>query len=109
MAQLSEHPSVKHFYEEKAKQGEARTDQILDAAWLRKLCLDAGADDVGFIERERPEIADQKAEIENVFPRMRTFISVVCCMNCENIRTSVCSISNLEFHHTIDETNEVAR
>ena len=58
MAQLSEHPSVKHFYEEKAKQGEARTDQILDAAWLRKLCLDAGADDVGFIERERPEIAE---------------------------------------------------
>src|SRR5947207_14708451 len=108
VAQLSEHPSVKHFYEEKAKQSEARTDQILDAAWLRKLCLDAGADDVGFIERERPEIADQKAEIDNVFPRTRTLISVVCRMNRENIRTSARSICNLEFHQTTDETNEVA-
>jgi transcriptional/translational regulatory protein YebC/TACO1 len=109
VAQLAEHPSVKHFYEDKAKQGEAPTNQVLDAAWLRKLCLDAGADDVGFVERERPEIADQKVDIENVFPRTRTLISVVCRMNRENIRTPARSISNLEFHHTTDETNEVAR
>jgi hypothetical protein len=73
------------------------------------LCLDAGADDVGFVERDRPDIADQKADIENVFPRTRTLISVVCRMNRENIRTPARSISNLEFHHTTDETNEVAR
>src|SRR5207245_10593781 len=30
-------------------------------------------------------------------------------MNRENIRTPARSISNLEFHHTTDETNEVAR
>src|SRR5437773_10000612 len=89
--------------------GEVPTNQVLDAAWLRQLCLDAGADDVGFVERDRPEIADQKAEIENVFPRTRTLISVVCRMNRENIRTPARSISNLEFHHTTDETNEVAR
>ena len=109
MAQLVEHPSVKHFYEQRANRGEFPTDQVLDAAWLRQLCLDAGADDVGFVERERPEIADQKAEIDNVFPRTRTLISVVCRMNRENIRTPARSISNLEFHHTTDETNEVAR
>src|SRR5256886_4445984 len=84
--------------------GEVPTDQVLDAAWLRQLCLDAGADDVGFVERDRPEIADQKADIENVFPRTRTLISVVCRMNRENIRTPARSISNLEFHHTTDET-----
>jgi hypothetical protein len=55
------------------------------------------------------EIADQKAEIESVFPRTRTLISVVCRMNRENIRTPARSISNLEFHHTTDETNEVGR
>ena len=60
MAQLSEHPSVKHFYQEKANRSEIPTDQVLDAAWLRQLCLEAGADDVGFVERDRPEIADQK-------------------------------------------------
>jgi ferredoxin len=76
VAQLAEHPTVKHFYEERMNRGEAPTDQVLDAAWLRQLCLDAGADDVGFVERDRPEIADQKADIENVFPRTRTLISV---------------------------------
>jgi ferredoxin len=109
VAQLAEHPSVKRFYEERKDRGEVPTYQVLDAAWLRQLCLDAGADDVGFVERDRPEIADQKAEIENVFPRTRTLISVVCRMNRENIRTPARSISNLEFHHTTDETNEVAR
>ena len=78
MAQLSEHPSVKRFYQERANGVEAPADQVLDAAWLRQLCLDAGADDVGFVERDRPEIADQKADIDNVFPRTRTLISIVC-------------------------------
>ena len=110
MAQLSEHPSVKRFYQERANWDDVpKKDQVLDAAWLRQLCLDAGADDVGFVERDRPEIADQKSDIENVFPRTRTLISVVCRMNRENIRTPARSISNLEFHHTTDETNEVAR
>jgi hypothetical protein len=77
VAQLAEHPTVKHFYEERMNRGEAPTDQVLDAAWLRQLCLDAGADDVGFVERDRPEIADQKADIENVFPRTTTLIIIV--------------------------------
>ncbi|HKV82467.1 MAG TPA: hypothetical protein VJP02_30245, partial [Candidatus Sulfotelmatobacter sp.] len=100
---------MKKFYQEKATRGEVSTDRVLDAAWLRQWCLDAGADDVGFVERDRPEIADQKAEIEEVFPKTRTLISVVCRMNRDNIRTPARSISNLEFHHTTDETNEVAR
>lgn len=109
MAQLCEHPSVKRFYQERANGVEAATDRVLDVAWLRQLCLDAGADDVGFVERDRPEIADQKADIDSVFPRTRTLISVICRMNRDNIRTPARSISNLEFHHTTDETNEVAR
>src|SRR5438105_15359168 len=109
VAQLSEHPSVKHFYQERANRGDVPRDHVLDAAWLRQVCLDAGADDVGFVERDRPEVADQNAEIENVFPRTRTLISIVCRMNRENIRTPARSISNLEFHPTTDDTNEVAR
>ena len=109
MAQLEEHPTVKHFREKRADRTDLSQDQALDAAWLRQLCLDAGADDVGFVESDRPEIADQKAEIESVFPNTKTLISFVCRMNRENIRTPARSISNLEFHHTTDETNEVAR
>ena len=28
----------------------------LNATWLRELCLEAGADDVGFVELERPAL-----------------------------------------------------
>ncbi len=100
MAQLEEHPTVKHFREKTADRTDLSEAQALDAAWLRQLCLDAGADDVGFVESDRPEIADQKAEIQSVFPRTKTRISFVCRMNRENIRTPARSISNLEFHHT---------
>src|SRR5437867_661667 len=109
MPQLAEHPTVKHFYEEQAVGTDLPAPSVLDAAWLRQVCLDAGADDVGFVEAERPEIADQKADIRAVFPRAKTLISFVCRMNRENIRTPARSIANLEFHHVTDETNEVAR
>jgi epoxyqueuosine reductase QueG len=109
MMQLAEHPTVKRFREQRADRTDLPEAQVLDAAWLRQLCLDAGADDAGFVESERPEIADQKAEIQSVFPRTKTLISFVSRMNRENIRTPARSISNLEFHHTTDETNEVAR
>src|SRR5437763_1058034 len=109
MAQLAEHPTVKHFYEANVDRAETSLPQVVDAAWLRRICLDAGADDVGFVERGRPEIADQEADIESVFPKTRTLISLVMRMNRENIRTPARSISNLEFHHTTDEANAVAR
>jgi ferredoxin len=102
MAQLEEHPTVKQFRDKRADRTDVLQAQALDAAWLRQLCLDAGADDVGFVESDRPEIADQKAEIESVFPHTKTLISFVCRMNRENIRTPARSISNLEFHHTTD-------
>src|SRR5207248_5506751 len=109
MAQLAEHPTVKHFYEMSVDRAETSIPQVLDAASLRRICLDAGADDVGFVERGRPEIADQEGDIQAVLPKARTLISFVMRMNRENIRTPARSISNLEFHHTTDEANAVAR
>src|SRR5438552_6501524 len=81
----------------------------LDADELRALCLAAGADDVGFVEITRPELADQRTDIEAAFPHARTLIGFVLRMNRENIRTPARSVANLEFHHTTDDTNEVAR
>jgi ferredoxin len=106
---LDEHPTVKHFNERRAGRGETLALSLLDAEWLRQICLDAGADDVGFVERGRPEVADQSADIQAVFPKTKTLISFVLRMNRENIRTPARSIANLEFHHVTDETNEVAR
>jgi hypothetical protein len=109
MAQLAEHPTVKQFREREATGNEYVRLQTLDSAWLRQVCLEAGADDVGFVEAGRPEIADQKGDILAVFPQTKALVSFVLRMNRENIRTPARSIANLEFHHTTDEINEVAR
>lgn len=106
MGQLKEHPTVKHFEANKIVDS-ARPPAKLEADWLRQLCLDAGADDVGFVELDRAEIAPQQAEILAVFPRTKTLVSYVCRMNREPIRSPARSVANLEFHHTGDHVNEV--
>jgi ferredoxin len=109
MAQLSEHPTVKQVRAREATEPERSRAQCLGREWLRQVCLEAGADDAGFVEIDRPEIADQKSEILSLLPRTKTLVSLVMRMNRENIRTPARSIANLEFHHTTDETNEAAR
>ena len=105
MAKLDDHPSVVRF-----RASEPRLHPVtLDADWLRQLCQDAGADDVGFVAIDRPELDDQRAEILGLYPWTKGLISVVCRMNREPIRSPARSVANLEFHHTGDRTNEVAR
>ena len=36
---------------------------VLDAAELRRACLELGADDVGFVSLDREEVAPERAEI----------------------------------------------
>jgi ferredoxin len=107
MAQLSEHPTVKHFWKQHV--AAASQPRILDSGWLRQLCLDAGADDVGFVEVGRPEIAQQRADINEVFPETKTLVSLVSRMNRDNIRSPARSIANLEFHRANEALNDVGR
>ncbi|HZF40535.1 MAG TPA: 4Fe-4S binding protein, partial [Blastocatellia bacterium] len=109
MADLMEHPTVRRYLELANGQTEQAPATAVEAVWLRQVCLEAGADDVGFVEISRPEIADQRADILSLFPQTKTLISFVCRMNREPIRSPARSIANLEFHHTGDHINEVAR
>src|SRR5678816_4333632 len=74
-----------------------------------RLVLDAGADDVGFVEIGRSDLDDQREDILKAFPHTKTLISFVVRMNREAIRTPARSVANLEFHHSGDEVNEIAR
>jgi hypothetical protein len=54
---ITEHPTVKAHQQRSVLQ---KTTEPLDAAWLRQLCLDAGADDVGFVEIDHPALTDRR-------------------------------------------------
>jgi epoxyqueuosine reductase QueG len=109
MARLEEHPTVRTFRERAASLAPPPKPEKLDSAWLRQVCLDAGADDAGFVDIDQPAIAGQRQDVLTAFPHTKTLVSLVCRMNPESIRTPFRSVANLEFHHTSDEVNEIAR
>ena len=75
---LEEHPTVKWFRQHAASRAPAGGK--LEAAWLRQLCLDCGADDAGLVEISR-SLDDQRDDILRYFPPARTLLSFVCRMN----------------------------
>lgn len=103
---IDEHPTVRAYRQKTEHQS---IGEPLDAAWLRQVCLEAGADDVGFVELARPALVAERPHIERAFPRTRSLISFVLRMNRDNVRSPARSVANLEFHHTGDEINDVAR
>jgi NAD-dependent dihydropyrimidine dehydrogenase PreA subunit len=105
MTKLDDHPAVVRF----RRSSPRLRPGTLDAARLKQICLDAGADDVGFVEIDRPELQDQRGDLLGLYPWTKALVSIVCRMNLEPIRSPARSVSNLEFHHTGDRTNEVAR
>ncbi|MGL4553173.1 MAG: SCP2 sterol-binding domain-containing protein [Gemmataceae bacterium] len=107
MSTLDEHPTVRASRARPLPL--ADRPPPLDPGWLRRLALDAGADDAGAVSLDRPEIADQRADVLAAFPRARTLLAVVCRMNPDSVRSPARSASNLEFHEATDPTNRVAR
>ncbi|MCL4243954.1 MAG: SCP2 sterol-binding domain-containing protein [Candidatus Dadabacteria bacterium] len=113
MSRMEEHPSVVDYYRKRgaagAEKGIKGRPHILSAAWLREVCREAGADDAGFVDIDRPALSREKDDILAYFPHTKTLIGIVCRMNREPIRSPARSVSNLEFHHIGDKVNEAAR
>lgn len=83
--------------------------RALDAEWLRSLCLEAGADDVGFIQIDRPELDSDRADVLTAALWTKSLISFVVRMNRENIRSPMRSLANVEFHASDDAVTEASR
>lgn len=101
---LEDHPVVLKYRQRNTK------DKIIvpvNADWLRKLCREAGADDVGFVEINRPEIASERSGILEVLPETRTLVSLIARLNRGPIRSPARSISNTEFHSVGNSLNHV--
>ncbi len=105
MARIDDHPTVIRKRSEPA----AGRSAPMDADALRQLCLDCGADDAGIVSIDRAELDDQRDDILKFAPWTKTLVAIVCRMNREPIRSVARSVANLEFHHTGDHVNDVAR
>src|SRR5256885_11198756 len=94
---LEDHPTVQRVHLKTVPSVPPKMES-LDAGWLKQLVLDAGADDVGFVEIGRPALDDQREDILKAFPHTKTLISFVVRMNREAIRTPARSVYHLQFH-----------
>ncbi|MGF6886203.1 ferredoxin [Nocardia sp. GAS34] len=102
---LSDHPTVRRVSENPTP----RPDPVLRADQLRQLCLDAGADDVGFVSVDNPAVAGELEHVRSILPTARTYIAFCVRMNRDNLRSPARSLANAEFNHADDDTNEVSR
>jgi epoxyqueuosine reductase QueG len=108
MKDLNDHPTVMRYHERKASTALQTTASKLRGRQLREMCLEFGVDDVGFVEIARPSLADQKADILNVFPWTKTLISFAARINRENLRSPARSIASLELHQVEERLTHAA-
>jgi len=106
----NEHPTVQKVLPRLTAEPPAPFPSPLDPAELKNLCLEAGADDAGFVEIGRTELGeDERAAILEAYPSCKALIGYVCRINREPMRTTARSVANLEFHQVGDQVNDVGR
>ena len=76
---------------------------------IRKICLEMGVDDVGFVEIERVALGSVQQEVLSIYPKTKTIISICIRTNPENVQGVSRSLANEEFHKTYDELSINAR
>lgn len=108
MENKSIHPTIQRYNERKLSAQNSVSVSKLSAAELREMCLELGADDVGFVDISNPALASQKADILKVFPWTKTLISFVGRMNKGNLRSPARTISSIELQHVEKRVNQVA-
>jgi epoxyqueuosine reductase QueG len=86
-----------------------REKRQFSAADLRRICLDAGADDVGFVDIDREALQKEKEGIFKVYPLAQSVISVIKVMNRENLQSTARYVSSDEYHTVGDEFAGIGR
>jgi epoxyqueuosine reductase QueG len=102
---IDDHPTVKKYLKTKKKS----RAEVVDYQWLRKIVLDAGADDVGFVEIDREDLKDQKEDIQRAFPGTKCILSYVCRLNIPQLRSVDRSLADVEFIALESEMERVSR
>jgi epoxyqueuosine reductase QueG len=73
------------------------------ASELRKICIESGADDAGFVDLDREALQKEREGILRVYPLTRSIISIIKVMNRENIQSPARYVSSDEYHSVGDE------
>lgn len=76
---------------------------------VRAIALEAGADDVGAVSLEHPDLAEERPHVLRALPGARSLVSIVVREHADDVRSPSRSVANLEFHRAGHEVDEIAR
>src|SRR5206468_5513158 len=108
-AKLAAHPSVQAVLAWRRAGDAAGPSAVIDAAWLRELCLAAGADDAAAVSLDHPDLAGEREHVQSALPGARSLIAMAFRMNRDNCRSPARSVANQEYHQTDEQANHAAR
>ena len=89
--------------------GKSQRSKVYSAAEIKKICLDAGADDVGLVNLDRDSLNTERQGILHVYSLTHSIISIIIVNNRENLQSPARYVANEEYHHTGDRTSSIAR
>ncbi|WP_055711003.1 hypothetical protein [Streptomyces torulosus] len=74
-----------------------RSPAVIDAAWLRELCLAAGTDDAAAVSLDHPDLAGERAYAQSALPGTRSLIAMAVRRDRDDCRSPARSVANQEF------------
>ena len=83
--------------------------KIYSSEDIKRVCIEEGVDDAGFVEIDRKEFGRVREEVLRLYPKTKTIISICKHLNPENIQGISRSLANNEFHKTNDELSNISR
>lgn len=104
---LEKHPTVQ-AYRQQTQHPRSSNVGPLDPEWVKKIVLDAGADDVGVAPLSSPGLDAYRDRMLKLLPEAKTCISVICRMNPVAVRSPYRQLYELEYHHMYSEVDRVA-
>lgn len=106
---LEEHPTVRRYRERMEFGNNFPESKRLESGWLKALCREAGADDVGLVEVSRAAIEPYSGGLRELMPEAKSLVCMAFRLNREDLRTPAHSVANLEFRHAWEHANHSGR
>jgi len=75
---------------------------------LLRICLEAGADDAGFIELGREALSAEREDILRIFPGTQTIVSIVKRANRESLQSPSLAVVDWEFAKVNTASSDIA-
>ena len=97
------------FSESPEKDESQSADRTFSAESLRGICLEEGADDAGFVEVDRAEIASERDGALRAYPKTKTVISIIKQTNREAIQSASLAVVDEEYRATYGDLDKISK